>query len=119
MRTTLLAGLITASACLGQDAVWEQAEQNAEQTQRAIKFCNRYAQGWLSHADAQTGLLPRNVASGQRFWNAKDCAADNYPFIVLTAYITDNHHLKQIAQTLLQTEQELTNRLDRLPDEMQ
>jgi len=116
MRAMILTWLAATSICPAQGDVWRQAEENAQQAQRAIKFCNRYAHGWLSHADSISGLLPRTV-KGEQYWNAPDCAADNYPFIVLTAHITDDYYLKQIARTLLDTEQKLTNRLDGLPDD--
>ena len=94
---------------------WAQVEANARQTQRVVKFCNRYAQGWLSHADPQSGLLPRRLKGGY-FWNAKDCAADNYPFLVLTARVTGNYYLTRAVEHILQQEQALTNRVDAIPD---
>jgi hypothetical protein len=97
---------------------WKLAEENGKQTQRIIKACNRHAQGWLSHADNQSGLLPRRVAAPREdFWNAKDCAADNFPFIVLTAEITDNYYLRLASQHVLDQEQKLCNRLGPLPDD--
>ncbi|MEW5900147.1 MAG: alpha/beta fold hydrolase, partial [Acidobacteriota bacterium] len=92
------------------------AEQNAGQSQQAIRFCRQYAHGWLTQADARSGLIPRNL-TGDLFWNAKDSAADNYPFIVLTAYVTDDYYLKQAAQAILAQEQKLTSRVDSLPDD--
>ena len=42
-------------------------------------------------ADPVTGLIPRNINDkpSKDIWNAKDCAADNYPFMVLTAALLD------------------------------
>jgi hypothetical protein len=112
----LLIGLLIAHTGQASGDAWTEAEENARQSQRAIKFCNRYAQGWLGQADPRSGLLPRTTR-GEAYWNAKDCAADNYPFIVLTAEVTDHYYLKQIARTILEQEQKLTNRLDALPDD--
>ena len=95
---------------------WLQAEKNASQSQRAIQFCRRYVQGWLEHADPTSGLIPRNL-TGDAYWNAKDAAADNYPFMVLTARITDDPYLKEIVAKILAREQKLTCRLDSLPDD--
>jgi len=118
MRLMLLINLFVTPICLGQSDSWKIAEQNGKQSQRVIKFCNRYVHGWLSHADPATGLLPRVVSrKDQLYWNARDCAADNYPFIVLTAYVTDNYYMKQAVRTILIQEQKLTNRLDSLPDD--
>ncbi len=98
------------------DTSWQQAEQNAAQSQRAVQFCRRFSHGWLVHADPRSGLIPRNLTA-DAYWNAKDAAADNYPFIVLTAHILDDHYLKQIAAEILAQEEKLTSRLDSLPDD--
>lgn len=97
---------------------WQVAHQNSTASERAIRFCRAYAQGWLAHADARTGLLPRRVDdAAQRFWNARDCAADNYPFLTLVGEMTDDYHLKNTARHILEQEQKLTLRVDRLPDD--
>jgi len=98
------------------DDSWLQAERNAAQSQRAIQFCRRYVHGWLEHADPASGLIPRNL-TGDAYWNAKDAAADNYPFMVLTAQITADPYLKEIVDKILAREQKLTCRLDSLPDD--
>jgi len=83
-----LAVFLSVMAAGASDTFWAQAEKNATQSQRAIQFCRRYAYGWLAHADPVSGLIPRNL-TGDAHWNAKDAAADNYPFMVLTAHLVD------------------------------
>ncbi len=118
MRFGIAFGCLLIQAGLVSADPWPEAEQNSRQTQRVIKFCNRYVQGWLDHADLQSGLLPRLVTDRKyAYWNAPDCAADNYPFIVLTAEVTDNYHLKRNVEHILAQEQKLCNRLDNLPDD--
>ncbi len=119
MRTAHLVGFaitVLAPVLRGQAGSWAEAEVRAKQSQRAIRFSRKYAEGWLAHADPRTGLLPRTT-KGQLYWNAQDCAADNFPFILLTAWVTDNHHLKRAAQHILEQERKLTRRLDSLPDD--
>jgi hypothetical protein len=70
----------------------------------------------LAHADPVSGLIPRNL-TGDAYWNAKDAAADNYPFMVLTAHITDDPYIKEIVERILNQEQKLTSRLGSLPDD--
>jgi hypothetical protein len=111
-----LAAFLSMMAAVASDTPWAQAEKNAAQSQRAIQFCRHYAHGWLTHADPGSGLIPRNL-TGDAYWNARDAAADNYPFIVLTAHILDDHYIKQITHGILTQEQKLTNRLDSLPDD--
>jgi hypothetical protein len=97
-------------------APWDDARKNAEQTQQGVRFCKRLVHGWLDQADVKTGLIPRNLTQSW-FWNARDSAADNFPFFLLTAHATDDHHLKAATLAMLATEQKLTNRVDRLPDD--
>lgn len=95
---------------------WALAAENGRRSQQAIQFCRRFAHGWLAHADPRSGLLPRNL-TGDAYWNARDSAADNYPFIVLTAHLTDDVYLKEAALAILGREEKLTARLDSLPDD--
>jgi hypothetical protein len=83
-----LAVFLAVMAAGASDTSWVQAEKNAAQSQRAIQFCRRYVLGWLAHADSGSGLIPRNL-TGDSNWNAEDAAADNYPFMVLTAHLVD------------------------------
>ncbi|MBI4581589.1 MAG: acetylxylan esterase [Planctomycetes bacterium] len=107
-------------ATTGEAAVdpWQVAQTNSEQSQRAMRFCRRYTQGWLQHADPVSGLLPRRVDNAdQRYWNARDCAADNYPFLTLVGEMTDDYHLRLTARHILDQELKLTVRVDSLPDD--
>ena len=52
----------------------------------------------------------------QDIWNAKDCAADLYPFLVLTAWFTRPELYEGRMQEMLLTETALTARIGRLPD---
>ena len=110
----ILLGVFLAMPVRGQEP-WPAAEANAAATQQVIQFCNRFVNGWLAQADPKSGLIPRNLR-GDWFWNAKDSAADNYPFMVLTAYVTDNAHMKRSVDYIREQEQHLTNRVDSLPD---
>ncbi|MCX6877386.1 MAG: hypothetical protein NTW21_26790 [Verrucomicrobia bacterium] len=98
------------------DARFRQAEQNARQAAEAWFRCRRYVDGWLAHADPKTGLIPRNLRESQ-YWNGRDSAADNYPFMVLTAAMTDRELLEGRLTDMLKTEIRLTCRVDRLPDD--
>jgi hypothetical protein len=66
--------------------------------------------GWLGHADPATGLIPRNLRESLDFWNGHDCAADNYPFMVLAAAMTDRALLIGRLLDMLRTEQRLSGR---------
>jgi len=91
-----------------------QALENAKLANEGLNRCRRYVDGWLKHADPATGLIPRNFRD--RYWNAKDSAADNYPFMVLTAALTDRALFEGRMLDMLRTETRLTSRIDSLPD---
>jgi len=118
MRLSSILVLVAVAGVQAADDPWRIAQQNARHSQQAIQFGRRYVNGWLAHADPVTGLLPRRVDnSAHRFWNAHDCAADNYPFLTLYALMTGDYHLERIARHIFEQEQKLTIRVDSLPDE--
>jgi hypothetical protein len=78
--------------------------------------CRYYVNGWLKHADSTTGLIPRNLTSGKNIWNAQDAAADNYPFMVMSAAIIDRDMFEGRMMEMLRTETKLTSRVGALPD---
>lgn len=95
---------------------FQQAEQNSRLANEAFFRCRRYIDGWLAHADPETGLFPRNLRESN-YWNGRDSAADNYPFMVLTAAMTDRPLMEGRLLDILRTETRLTSRLGRLPDD--
>jgi len=120
LRTLILAAaaaaVLSLAASTPADDPWDQAAANGELAQKAVQFCRRFARGWLVQADPRSGLLPRNL-TGDAYWNAKDSAADNYPFVVLTAQVLDDLYLKDAARTILEREIKLTSRVGALPDD--
>jgi hypothetical protein len=107
-------------AGLGKDAqrqaLFRQAEKNGRFANEAFFRCRRYVDGWLAHCDSATGLFPRNLRESN-YWNGRDSAADNYPFMVLTAAMTDRPLMEGRLLDILHTETRLTSRLGRLPDD--
>ncbi|MEM9141630.1 MAG: hypothetical protein AAGA86_01500 [Bacteroidota bacterium] len=93
-----------------------QAEINGRLTHTGFHRCQRFVTDWLAKADPITGLIPRNLDDSSHLWNAKDAAADNYPFMVLTAALTDQDLFQGRMLDMLHTETRLTSRLGSLPD---
>ncbi len=91
-------------------------ERNGLQARRALHQSLRFVQGWLSKVDPQSGLIPENLTNGIDRWNGRNNAADNYPFMVLTAALTDRTLFDGPLLEMLRTEQRLTSRVDRLCD---
>ncbi len=98
------------------DAYYLQALANGELANESFRRCRRYVAGWLDKADSTTGLIPRNLTQSTCIWNAWDAAADNYPFMVMTASLLDPALFEGKMKDMLATEIRLTSRLGQLPD---
>lgn len=98
-------------------ADWETAERNGVQANQALRQSRDFVRGWLAHADPVTGLIPRNLDRDRDFWNGRDAAADNYPFMVLTCALVDRGMFSGRMLDMLRTEQRLTNRQGSLVDD--
>lgn len=94
----------------------KQAETNGLLVNEGLERCRRFVADWLAMSDSATGLIPRNLDESSDIWNAKDAAADNYPFMVLTASLTDEDLFNGRLLDMLHTETRLTSRLGNLPD---
>ena len=97
------------------EAAFRFAEKCARQANEAFYRSRKFIDGWLAHADPATGLIPRNLQVD--YWNGRDSAADNWPFMVLTAAMTDRPLFEGRMREMLRTETKLTCRVDRLPDD--
>ena len=83
-----------------------------------LRRCVRYMNGWLEYADPDTGLIPSRVHDGRfrHIWDPHNAAADNYPFMVLTAWFTDRDLFDGRMLEMLRTEEKLTSRIGAMPD---
>jgi hypothetical protein len=97
---------------------FDRAELNGKLANDGFNRCLDFVHGWMELADPVTGLIPRNILDKQSkdIWNAKDCAADNYPFMVLTTALLDRELYNGKMTEMLKTETKLTSRLGALPD---
>ena len=109
-----LAMVTTTIVAASAEDNWERASANGERNRRFMAACWRYVHGWLQHADPASGLIPRNLGK-DLYWNAKDAAADNYPFMVLSCFYTERALFDGRMACSLRTK--LTSRLGALPDD--
>jgi hypothetical protein len=98
------------------DEAFKRAAENGRLANEGFVRCRNFVKGWLEQADPTTGLIPRNLSRNKDIWNAQDSAADNYPFMVLTAAITDRPLFEGRMLDMLRTETKLTSRIGNLPD---
>jgi len=99
-----------------KDEDYKQAAENGRLANEGFIRCRNFVKGWLQKADPKTLLIPRNLDRDKDIWNAQDSAADNYPFMVLTAAITDPSLFQGRMLDMLRAETILTSRIDNLPD---
>lgn len=113
-----LVGLLCSISCSpGNDisqATLDRINNNAALAGESFSRSHRFVEGWLKEADPTTGLIPRNL-TGDSYWNAKDAAADNYPFMVITSYLTDQDLYEGRMKDMLATEIKLTSCLGACP----
>lgn len=95
---------------------FRQAVENGRLANEGFVRCRNFVNGWLRYADNKTGLIPRNLSRDKDIWNAQDSAADNYPFMVLTAAIIDRPLFEGRMLNMLRAETRLTSRIGSLPD---
>ncbi len=95
---------------------FQQALTNGQAANEAFRRSHRFLLGWLTKADPTTALIPRNLKESTCIWNAWDAAADNYPFMVMTAAMLDKPLFEGKMREMLATETRLTSRIGRLPD---
>ncbi len=98
------------------DKAFELAAENGKLANEGFIRCQNFVRGWLQQADPRSRLIPRNLDRDRDIWNAQDSAADNYPFMVLTAAITNPALFKGRMMDMLRAEIMLTSRIDHLPD---
>lgn len=91
------------------DPAFARAAEHGALVQEGLTRCHRFLHAWLAVAEPTTGLIPRNLKDSP-YWNGKDSAADNYPFMVLSADFTDRPLLASRLRPMLVAERRLTAR---------
>ncbi|HNY14148.1 MAG TPA: hypothetical protein PKI12_01320 [Bacteroidales bacterium] len=101
-----------------EELTFAEASGNAILVNEGFNRCVRFVDAWLELADPATGLIPRNIndTKSKDIWNAKDCAADNYPFMVLTSAMLRHDLYDGIMKKMLETERNITSRVGSMPD---
>jgi hypothetical protein len=92
------------------------ALENGKQANEGFERSLRFTNAWLTKTDKTTGLIPTNLTRKIDVWEPHNSAADNYAFMVLTAYLLDKNLYEGELLDMLKTEKELTSRVSTLPD---
>lgn len=109
LAAVLLSAPALRAAPTSSESAFATATANGALVQEGLNRCNRYLHAWLVAAEPTTGLIPRNLTDSP-YWNGKDSAADNYPFMVLSADFTERPLLAAKLRPMLDAERKLTVR---------
>lgn len=125
LPAVLMIAVISTQSCnnersftMDQEKLFSEASEAAPLVNEGFNRCLKFVDGWLQLRDSASGLIPRNIndAKSKDIWNAKDCAADNYPFMVLTSALLDRELFEGTMKDMLETETRLTSRIGTMPD---
>ena len=97
--TRLLVVSLCACSLLAQDdALFARARENGRRFEEGAAAIQRVLKAWLAEADARTLLLPDRLPGGRqglkpgdtrRLYTPHNSGADLYPYLILTAQLTD------------------------------
>ncbi len=93
-----------------------QAIENGKQANEGYVRSLKFTEAWLTKTDSASGLIPTNLTRKSDLWEPENSAADNYPFMVLTAYLLNRDLYNGQLLEMLKTEKKLTSRVGSLPD---
>lgn len=93
-------------------AAFAQADANGRRVEELLTRAHRVLQAWLRHADPRTLLLPDHLPvfrSGAPLYTPHNSGADNYPYLVATAWFTDRPVFDGRMRDMLRHEMQFTN----------
>jgi hypothetical protein len=115
----LLSATIRAS---DDDDRWKTTRANGAVVDEAFKRTRQMLHAWLSYADAETLLLPdrlpgliRGRQNTELVYTPHNSGADNYPYLILTAFLTDPALYHGRMMDMLRNEIRYTNAAGAIP----
>ncbi len=98
-RAALVLVWLACGAARAEDeaALFARARRSGERFERAVAASRRVLHAWLKEADSRTLLLPDRLPGGRgarpgdtsRIYTPHNSGADLYPYLILTAHVTD------------------------------
>lgn len=90
------------------------ARERALRFERAVSAMDRLMRAWLAHADTRTLLLPDRIApaggsAAPREYTPHNSGADLYPYLILTAHLTDPQLVRGRMMEMLRNEVRYTS----------
>ncbi|MBW7998249.1 MAG: hypothetical protein FVQ81_17100 [Candidatus Glassbacteria bacterium] len=96
----------------------EDGRDLARAAERAAEAFNRsrmFLEGWLPYLDKATGLLPQRLGDNPPLWTPHNSAADNFPFMLISAAFTSRDLFGPLLERSLVGEISNTIQLHGLP----
>lgn len=122
-RLALALWIVAGAAAAGPPQPEDLARVNARQAARALAAARQVLHAWLAEADPVTLLLPDRLPGGrgtegrpyQRLYTPHNSGADLYPYLILTARITDPELYSGRMLEMLRSEIRYTTLVDSIP----
>jgi hypothetical protein len=101
------------------------AAENGVRVEEALRRTRENLHGWLAHADPRTLLLPDYLPAFKREniyydkYTPHNSGADNYPYLVATAFFTDREAYNGRLREMLRNEIRYTNVRDSIPGDLE
>jgi hypothetical protein len=108
----------------GREAAFRQAEANGVEVEEVFRRTRRMMHAWLAYADMRTLLLPDVLPGFKRgpqqlhVYRPHNSGADNYPYLVATAWFTDRPVFEGRLRDKLRNEIRYTNAKDGIPADL-
>ena len=99
-----------------ESSMLEEAIVNGNLAQESFTRSLNFTNAWLGLRDSESELIPSNINNKINLWEPANSGADNYPFMVLTAYLLDKDLYHGVLLEMLINEKKLTSRIGSLPD---
>jgi len=106
------------------NAAFRKAKENGAGFERAVAASQRVLRAWMTHADPKTLLLPDRIpgraqglkpGDNSRLYTPHNSGADLYPYLILTASITDPDLYHGRLMQMLRNEVRFTTRANSIP----
>ncbi len=108
-----------------QDQAFKAAAENGARSEEVFRRTRKMLHAWLAYADPHTLLLPDYLPGYQRgkrpldLYTPHNSGADNYPYLVATAFFTDRALYHGRMPQMLRNEVRYTNVVDGIPGNLQ
>lgn len=112
----------------GDDARFKEARENGRKFEQSAASIQRVLKAWLAHADAKTLLLPDRVPGRshglkpderKRIYTPHNSGADLYPYLILTAHLTDPDLYSGRLMEMLRNEIRYTTTQESIPGNLE